>query len=107
MNDLGTLCLIGGLIVLAVFILPRLMNSFRSPYGPGREGDYEERGDEYPRYDDPDIRSRGSFGGRGNRPSSRNLPSWIRRRSSGGSSGGRRVDSPNVRSRGSFGRSKD
>lgn len=92
MDNLVTLCFIGMLFLLALFILPRIMGS---GFG-GR--DYTQRGPEYPRYDDPNIRSRGSFGG------------WFGRgRSSGGSRSAPRgrVDSPRIRSRGGFGRSKD
>jgi hypothetical protein len=90
MNDLGTLCLIAVLITVVVLLIPRLMGGFGRP-------DYSQRGEESPQYDDPNIRSRGSFGRR---------PSVFSRRQRG-SSGGPRYDSPKVRSRGSFGRSKD
>ncbi len=53
--DLGTLCLIGVVLIVAVFVLPRLMNSMRG-------NNYSQRGPESPSYDDPNIRSRGGFG---------------------------------------------
>jgi hypothetical protein len=89
MSDLGTLCLIAVLITVVVLLIPRLMGGFGRP-------DYSQRGEESPHYDDPNIRSRGSFGRRS---------SIIPRQR--GSSGGPRHDSPKVRSKGSFGRSKD
>lgn len=97
MNELATFCVIGafGLLALAVmFMFMRGMGG--TGYGPN----YSERGDEYPHYDDPNIRSRGGFG--------RNRGLFQRRTPSqtGGSTGGR-VDSPDIGSRGSFGRSKD
>jgi hypothetical protein len=113
MDNLGTLCILGFVLLVALFILPRLMGGFGSPYG--RRGPLSPRyddpdidsrgnfggtgyGDQRPTYDDPNIRSRGSFGrGTGNR-------SFFPRRGSPSSSG--RVDNPNVRSRGGFGRSK-
>ena len=116
MDSLGTLCILGFVLLLAVFILPRLMSGFGgSPYG--------RRGPLSPEYDDPNIDSRGSFGGSsggfGNvrptydDPNVRSRGSFGRgtggrsifRRPSGGSSGGR-ANSPNVSSRGGFGRSK-
>lgn len=85
MNNITTLCCMGILFIMVLFILPRLLGGTR---------DYSRRGSEAPRYDDPNIRSRGSFGGFRRTPSNR------------GSSGGR-VDSPNIRSRGGFGRDKE
>lgn len=111
MNDLVTLCLLGVFLIVGFMLLSRMMRS--SGYG--------ERGSEYPRYDDPNVRSGGSFGGDrdvtpgSNRPSydSPNVSSrgfFGRSRPSASSSrpspSGGRADSPNVRSRGGFGRSK-
>jgi len=114
MNDLVTLCLLGVFLIVGFMLLSRLMRSF------GGSG-YGERGDEYPRYDDPNIDSRGSFGGdRGLQPRGDTRPTYDspdvssrgffgRSRPSGRSSpsSGGRVDNPNVRSRGGFGRSKN
>jgi hypothetical protein len=114
MDSLGTLCIIGFILLVALFILPRLMGGFGSPYG--------RRGPLYPEYDDPDIDSSGSFGGRqggvGTRRPTVDDPN-IRSRGSfgrglgrsvfsrrGGSSSSGRANSPNIRSRGGFGRSK-
>ncbi len=83
--DLGTLCLIGVVLIVAVFVLPRLMNSMRG-------NNYSQRGPESPSYDDPNIRSRGGFGRGG---------SIFGNRSRGSES--RSYDSPDVQSRGGFG----
>ncbi len=91
MNDIVTLCLIAGIILFAAMLLPRLMGGFGRP-------DYTRRGDHEPRYNDPNIRSRGSFG--------RGLSGFIGRRDHTPPSG-TRIDSSRIRSRGSFGRSKD
>jgi hypothetical protein len=88
MTDLVTMCLMGVFVIVGLMLLSRLM-------GGGFGGtNYTQRGDETSHYDDPDIESRGGFGGR--------------RSSGSGSSGSNapRHDSPNIRSRGSFGRSK-
>jgi hypothetical protein len=91
MSDLVTMCLMGLFVIVGLALLSRLM-------GSGFGGtNYTQRGNETSHYDDPDIDSRGSFGG------------WGGRRSSGSGSAGSnapRHDSPNIRSRGSFGRSK-
>jgi len=109
MNDLVTLCLLGVFLIVGFMLLSRMMRS---------GGGYGERGSESPRYDDPNVRSGGSFGGDRDvgdtRPSydSPNVSSrgfFGRSRpsaSSRPSSSGGRADSPNVRSRGGFGRSK-
>lgn len=83
--DLGTLCILGVVLIVAVFVLPRLMNSMRG-------GNYNQRGPESPSYDDPDIQSRGGFGRGG---------SIFGNRSRGSES--RTHDSPDVQSRGGFG----
>jgi hypothetical protein len=109
MNDLVTLCLLGVFLIVGFMLLSRMM----------RSGGYGERGSEPPRYDDPNVRSGGSFGG-DPRPGGDTRPSYdspnVSSRGFFGrsrpaasnrppSSGGR-ADSPNVRSRGGFGRSK-
>jgi hypothetical protein len=117
-DDLGTMCLLGVFLVVGFMLLSRMMRGFGGQ-------DYSQRGDEYPRYDDPDVDSRGGFGGTGgfggNRPEYddpdiKSRGSFGRggfgrgggfsfgggRRSSSG--GNRRSDSPNVKSRGGFGR---
>ncbi|MCC7206542.1 MAG: hypothetical protein IT323_04510, partial [Anaerolineae bacterium] len=58
MDNLGTLCLFGVVLIVMLFILPGLMRGFGAP-------DYSRRGDERSEYDDPNIRSRGGFGGWG------------------------------------------
>jgi hypothetical protein len=88
MNDLGTICLVAALVAVVALLIPRLIGGLGRP-------DYSRRGDESPRYDDPDIGSRGSFGGRS--PTRPNRPS----------ASGPRYNNPNIRSKGSFGRSKD
>jgi hypothetical protein len=103
-NDFITLCLLAAFVIIGLMLLSRLMGGLGRP-------DYTQRGDEYPRYDDPDIDSRGSFGGsRGQRPQyddpnirsrgsfGRGWSPFSRRSSSG------RADSPKIKSRGSFGR---
>jgi hypothetical protein len=111
MDNLVTMCLLGIFIVVGLLLLSRLFGGSGSPYG--------RRGPEYPHYDDPNIGSRGGFGGdsgmdrpRYNDPniSSRGgfgrVRSFIPRRNpSAGSSG--RVDSGTIRSRGGFGRSRE
>jgi hypothetical protein len=111
MDDLVTLCLLGIFIVVGLLLIPRLLSGFGSPYG--------RRGSEYPRYDDPDIESRGGFGGnrdvdqpRYDDPNIRSrggfgrVRSFVPRRNpSSGSSG--RVDSGSIGSRGGFGRSRN
>jgi hypothetical protein len=84
--DFGTLCILGFIVLLGAFLLPRLLSGFGSPYG--------QRGSEFPRYNDPNIRSRGGFGGR--------------RSIFGSGRGGEsaRYDSPDVQSRGGFGGSR-
>jgi hypothetical protein len=110
MDNLVTLCLLGVFLLVGFMLLTRLMRGFGGP-------DYSQRGPESPRYNDPDIDSRGGFGGqRGTERPTYDDPaiqsrggfgrrtSIFSRRGSSGSS--RRTDSPNVQSRGGFGRSK-
>lgn len=111
MDNLGTLCLFGLIFIVALFVLPRLMGAGARSLNSRRE---------IPRYDDPDIRSGGSFGspsGAGTRrydsplirsrgvfgrPRLRRPGGFFGQRLGGSSS--RRVDSPTIRSRGSFGK---
>lgn len=86
--DLGTLCIFGVILIVAVFVLPRLMNGMRG-------GNYSQRGPESPRYDDPNIQSRGGFGRGGGIFGNRNRGSESRS-----------YDSPDVQSRGGFGGSR-
>jgi hypothetical protein len=105
MNDFGTLCLLGILVVVAALVLPRLMNSMGSNYsqrgserpryrnpdvrtGGGIGGDSYSapQGDERPSYSDPDVRTGGGIGGSGS--SGFRLPFGTRGSSSGRSRGG-------------------
>jgi hypothetical protein len=108
MDNLVTLCLLGLFLVIGLMLMSRLMG--------GMNGG---RGNIRPEYDDPDISSRGTFGGRSGGESPRydspeirsrgvfgRARSFFPRSSSRSSSSGGRVDSGNIRSRGSFGRSK-
>lgn len=113
MNDLGTLCLLGIFVIVGFMLLSRFMGrGGGGGYGPGGYGpggtDFSQRGPERPTIDNPEVRSRGSFG----RPRSF-MPRSLRRPQSGGpmssgtrSTGGGRADNPEVKSRGSFGRGK-
>ena len=94
--DLSTLCILGIVVVLAVMLLPRLLG--------GMGGNpYSRRGSITPTYDDPDIQSRGGFGGSPQRSASPS-PTPSRQPSSG--SRARTYDSPKIQSRGGFGGSK-
>lgn len=114
MDDFMTLCLLGVFLIVGFMLFSRMMRGFGN-------GGYGQQGDEYPRYDDPNVSSRGRFGGGlgrfrpgANRPTydspdvrscgffGRSRPTFSGRSSSSG-----RTDSPNIRSRGGFGRSKD
>ncbi len=104
MNDIGTLCLVGIFIIIGLFLLMRMFG------GRGGGGtNFGQRGSEQRTVDNPEVRSRGFFGGRSQSGSSSSS-----RRSSGGatSAGTRRTssgraDNPEVKSRGGFGRNKD
>ncbi len=116
--DLSTLCILGVIVLVLFFVLPRMMG--------GGAGPYSRRGPLDSEYDDPNIGSSGGFGrpGGGQRPSvddpnigsrgsfGRSRSFFPRRSSGSGGSplgGGRssgRTNSPNVGSRGGFGRSK-
>jgi hypothetical protein len=100
-DDLGTLCLVGIFLIVGLMLASRLFGGMG-----GRGGtDFSQRGPEQRTIDNPEVRSRGFFGGRsqssGSSRSSRSLFSGTRRTSSG------RADNPEVRSRGGFGRNKD
>ena len=99
MDNLFSLMCFGALILFALFALISMM-------GLGRRGGtaspYPSAGNDYPRYDDPNVESGGSFGG-GSFPGTGlgNAPSASR-----GATLGRarpQHDDPNVRSGGSFG----
>lgn len=77
MDDMMTMCFFGMFVLFGFLFLMRLMSSFASGGSP-----YDQRGSVTPTQDDPDIGSRGAFGG-----------------------GARRYDNPDVSSRGFFGRS--
>jgi hypothetical protein len=115
LDNLGTLCIIGFIGLIALFLLPRLMNGFGSQYG--RRGPLNSEVDDpnidssgsfgggqggigtrRPTADDPNISSRGSFG--------RGIGRSVFSRRGGSSGSGGRADNPNVRSKGGFGRSK-
>ncbi|MBZ0302805.1 MAG: hypothetical protein K8J31_23880 [Anaerolineae bacterium] len=90
MNDFILICGLAVFVAFLTIILPRTLSSLRGP-------DFTRRGEYEPRYDDPNIRSRGSFG-RG----------WTSGRSRAAAGSDQpQYNSPRVRSRGSFGRSKD
>ena len=106
-DDIGTLCLVGIFLIVGLMLASRL-------FGGGLRGgtDFSQRGPEERTIDNPEVRSRGFFGGRsqsggassGSRFSrgsgGRSLFGGTRRTSSG------RADNPEVRSRGGFGRDK-
>jgi hypothetical protein len=116
MGNLLTLCVLGILALVGLAILIMVMRSFGGAQGRG----YNQYGPEQPRYDDPNVRSRGWFGGRGStrggetpHHDSPDVQSrgWFGsgRRSGGSSSGkpsGGSYHSPNVKSGGSFGGKK-
>jgi hypothetical protein len=107
MDDLVTLCLLGILVVVGLLLIPRLLGGFGSPYGRRESARYDDpdiesrgrfggdRGVEHPRYNDPNMQSRGGFG---------RVRSFLPRRNA---PAGRRVDSGNIRSWGGFGRNRD
>jgi len=100
-DDLGTLCLVGVFLIVGLMLASRLFG------GGGRGGtDFSQRGPEERTVDNPEVRSRGFFGGRsqssGGSRSGGSLFSGTRRTGSSG-----RADNPEVKSRGGFGRNKD
>lgn len=102
MNDIGTLCLVGIFIIVGLFLLMRMFG------GRGGGGtNFGQRGSEQRTVDNPEVKSRGFFGGRSQssgtpRSSSGGATSAGTRRTSSG-----RADNPDVKSRGGFGRNKD
>lgn len=93
-DDLGTLCLLGIFLIVGFMLLSRFMGS-RGGLGGGGT-DFSQRGPINRTVDNPEVRSRGSFG----------RPGPFLRRSSGSARSAGRTDNPEVRSRGSFGRGK-
>jgi len=79
-GDLGTLILIGIIIVAVVLLIQRLMAQQQNPY--------TRPGNNRPQYDDPNVSSHGGFGGNGNQPQGSGRPQY---------------DDPNVESHGGFG----
>src|SRR5258707_1282739 len=79
-GDLGTLILIGIIIVAVVLLIQRLMARQQNPYS--------QPGNNRPQYDDPNISSHGGFGGNSQQ-----------------GQGHRQYDDPNIESHGSFGSS--
>lgn len=104
-DDLGTLCLVGIFLIVGLMLASRL---FGGGFGGGGT-DFRQRGPEQRSIDNPEVRSRGFFGGRSQSSGSSgsrfggggSLFSGTRRTSSG------RADNPEVKSRGGFGRNKD
>ena len=119
MDNIVSLCILGVIVIVGLFILMTMMRNM------GGGSRYDQYGTEAPRYDDPNVRSRGWFGGRGGTrggespryddPNVRSRGWFGGRRSSGSSQssapkssgGSRRYDNPNVKSRGGFGGRKD
>jgi len=115
MDNLSTICLFGVFLIMALFLLPRLMGAgarnIRRERPTYNDPDIGSRGSfgapEAPRYDSPEIRSRGSFGFP--RVPFRRRGSVFRQNSGqprSRSSGSGHADSPKIRSRGSFGRKR-
>lgn len=111
MDNLGTLCLLGIILIAAMFLLPRLLGGRRAMGGSRgvrptyNDPDIGSRASfgapEQPEFDSPEIRSRSAFGlplGRRRRTSS---PQNVSRGATA-----RRVDSPKIRSRAGFGRKR-
>ena len=98
MDNLFSLMCFGALILFALFALISMMGLGRRS---GAAAPYPSAGNDYPRYDDPNVQSGGSFGsafpdtGFGNTPSASRGATLGKDRP--------RHDDPNVRSGGSFG----
>ncbi len=111
MDNLGSLCLIGCIIVgVALFALSMLPRMLMGGGGSGLFGGGMPGRRVRPQYDDPNISSRGAFGPSGGSSGGlfgrgASLPRRSRVRRTPGTSS--RADSPNISSRGGFGRSKD
>ena len=82
MDSIVNMCILGIIVLVGLFVLMMIMRNM------GGGGRYNQYGSETPQYDDPNVRSRGWFGGRGG---------------SGRGSESPRYDSPDVQSRGWFG----
>ena len=98
-DNIGTLCLVGIFVIVGLLLLSRLFGG-----GGGGGTNFGQRGSEQRTVDNPEVRSRGFFGGRSQSSgssSSRPTSSGTQRTSSG------RADNPDVKSRGGFGRNKD
>jgi hypothetical protein len=111
MDDLVTLCMIGIIVLVGLALIPRLLGGLG---GGGLPGGTMRRGNESPRYDDPDIESRGGFGGQQGK---RSIFPRVGGTQSGGtkgstttppssSGGSRKYNSPDIDSRGGFGGDK-
>lgn len=102
-DNIVTVCLLGVFVLVGFALIPRL---FGGMFGGGNKGGLSGRGDASPRYDDPDVTSRGGFGGLGRR---RGGGTNVLPRSGGRAQGGNtpRNDDPDIESRGGFGKSKD
>ena len=81
-GDLGTLILIGIIIVAVVLLIQRLMAQQQNPY--------TRPGNNRPQYDDPNISGHGGFGGSSNHPQGSGRPQY---------------DDPNIEGHGGFGSS--
>jgi hypothetical protein len=97
MDNLFSLMCFGALILFALFAFASMMRR-----GGGSAAPYSGAGNEFPRYDDPNVRSGGSFGGTGfGGTGFGTTPSASRGATLGGESPSHH--DPNVRSGGSFG----
>jgi hypothetical protein len=97
--DMQTIFIIVVIALLIMYLINR--NQSRSGYGSGNP---LEPGNERPRYDDPDIEGRGSFG----RDNDAESSSYMPRSSPGRDAVQPRPtrDSDNIRGRGGFGKDK-
>ncbi len=128
-GDLGTLVLIGIIIVAVVLLIQRFMQQQQNPYSrPGNEvphnddpnisshggfGGNQQQGSGHRQYDDPNIESHGGFGSSGGSNSTFRQPSQQSRTPTASASSQRTVerapentrrnDDPNVSSHGGFG----
>jgi hypothetical protein len=58
MDNIVSLCIVGLIVIVGLFLLMRFMRNMG-----GAQTNYSQRGPESPRYDDPNIDTRGGFGG--------------------------------------------